>query len=123
MNGWFAVVMMVLLAAMSVAPMNLRNAARNPGIGGERPWRKLGLAVCGVVGVMFVAGLVWLDEHRSARSFAWYWIIILVLLLWLCGLAAYDLWYTRRVIARWRAGTGTLDGDSVSRGGPSGKSR
>lgn len=113
---------LLVLAVVALAPMNLRGPAGRRVIGGERPWRKLGLAICVVVAVMFVAGMMWLDEHRSVRSFAWYWIIILVLLLWLCGLAAYDLWYTRSVIARWRAGTGTLDGEALPRDGSSGKS-
>lgn len=63
---------------------------------GGRPWRKLGAAICVVVAVMFVAGVYLLDGKPPRHIFLAYWILILVLVMWLCGLALKDLLHTRR---------------------------
>ena len=79
-------------------------------IGGQRPWRRLGAAICFVVSIMFALGVLLVDIPDHPRSYAAYWAVIMLLVLWLCGLAIKDLRHTRDVVARWRAGKGTLDG-------------
>lgn len=68
-----------------------------------RPWRRLGAAVCVVVSIMFVLGIWFIDDLRSPRAFAAFWLVLSFLVLWLCGLAAKDILHTRRVVAKWRA--------------------
>jgi hypothetical protein len=63
-----------------------------------RPWRRLGAAICVVVAVMFVLGIYLLDGKPPPRVFLAYWILVLVLVFWLCGLAFKDLMHTRRLI-------------------------
>jgi hypothetical protein len=74
---------------------------------GDRPWRRVGAVLCLVVGVMFLAGVWWLDD-RVAREqpllFTVYWSLILLLLVWLCVLAFRDVMYTRRALAIWKEG-------------------
>jgi len=82
-------------------------------IGGDRPWRRLGAAICLVLAVMFVLGVYVLNDTGSLRGFAAYWLVMLVLVVWLCMLAIKDILYTRRVVAGWRAGKLGLDGSPV----------
>jgi hypothetical protein len=91
-------------------------------IGGERPWRRLGAGICLVLGVMFVLGLYILDGKTPPRTFLVYWLIIMAMLLWLCGLALRDIIHTRQVISAWRRGEANLDG-SPARGDVDGSSR
>lgn len=66
-------------------------------LGGERPWRRLGAAIVGFVSVIFFAGANFIDARRFPRSFAWFWLLVLVLVLWLCGLAVVDAVHTYRL--------------------------
>lgn len=77
-----------------------RRAVRD--LSGERPWRKLGAAIMLLLAVMFVLGIYVLDEHRSVWFYALYWLVMMVLVLWLCVLAVRDVVYTRQLIVRWR---------------------
>lgn len=48
---------------------------------------------------MFILGVCLLDERRGRTGFLLFWFVELVLLLWLCALAAKDVRYTRRLAA------------------------
>lgn len=98
----------VLIAFLYLRRRPLKHVANR--VGGDRPWRRLGAGICLLVGVMFAIGLAGLNPRTSPRSFTWYWIVVLLLILWLCGLAIKDLLYTRSVLSRWRAGLINLDG-------------
>ena len=65
----------------------------------DRPWRSVGAAICVVVAIMFVVGVAAVDIPQRPRAYAAYWLVILVLLLWLCCLAIKDVLYTRRLLA------------------------
>lgn len=84
-------------------------------IGGYRPWRRVGAAICLLIAVMYIVGISRLNAEASPRTFILYWITILLLVLWLCALALKDLLYTRATIARWRAGEADLDGTPIDR--------
>ena len=58
--------------------------------------RRLGLAVMGLVAVMFCLGLALLDPQAAPRSFLLFWLAVSILLLWLCWLAVSD------VLTTWR---------------------
>ena len=79
-------------------------------IGGDRPWRRLGAGICIVLAVMCVVGDIVLDTDARPGIFVVYWSIVLLLVLWLCGVAFRDLLYTRKILADWRAGRVALDG-------------
>ena len=78
-----------------------QRAAQSPSA--HRPWRALGAAICGLVGVMSFAGVLWIDWRNTPRVFLAFWATILVLLLWLCGLALLDLTRTRQQLRQARA--------------------
>jgi len=59
--------------------------------------RRLGLAVMGLVGVMFCLGLAFLDPQAAPRSFLLFWLVVSILLLWLCWLAVSDVLMTWRL--------------------------
>ncbi len=77
--------------------------------GGGRPWRRLGAAICVVVAVMFVLGIYLLDGKPPPRVFLAYWILVLVLVFWLCGLALKDIMHTRRSLSARMASRGSAD--------------
>jgi uncharacterized membrane protein len=77
-----------------------RRAVRD--LSGDRPWRKLGAVIMLLLAVMFVLGIYVLDEHRGVWFYALYWLIMMMLVLWLCVLAVRDVVYTRQLIIRWR---------------------
>jgi len=68
----------------------------------HRPWRRVGAAICLVVAVMFVLGVYLVDEPQHPRTYAAFWLVMMVLVVWLCGLALKDVLYTRQLIERWR---------------------
>ncbi|MEK6676154.1 MAG: hypothetical protein AABZ47_10930 [Planctomycetota bacterium] len=73
---------------------------------GHRPWRTVGAAICVVLVVMFVAGERVFDVPTATlhpRAFILFWLVMLVLVVWLCLLAVQDILYTRRLVAQWRA--------------------
>jgi hypothetical protein len=69
-------------------------------LGGHRPWRTLGAAICGLLAAAFFVGVNYLDARQSPGAYALFWILILLGVLWLCGLAFYDILYTRRQLRR-----------------------
>lgn len=75
----------------------------------ERPWRRIGAAICLLVSVMFVVGVYTVDTPDHPRVYAAFWAVIMGLVLWLCGLAIKDLRYTNRKIAEWRAQRAKLE--------------
>ena len=77
--------------------------ASAPSLGGARPRRRLGAAICFVLSIMFVLGAHLVDVPDHPRVYAAYWVVMLVLLLWLCMLALKDVRYTRRVLNNRRA--------------------
>ena len=82
----------------------------DPASRGEgRPWRRLGAAICVVVAVMFVLGIYLLDGKPPPRIFLAYWILVLVLVFWLCGLALKDILHTRRLLSAKTASRGLAD--------------
>jgi hypothetical protein len=68
----------------------------------DRPWRRVGAAICLIVSIMFVLGVYLVDIPDHPRVYAAFWVVILLLLFWACGLAIKDAWHTRRLLARWR---------------------
>lgn len=85
------------------APKRFALAERSA-LGGNRPWRRLGAVLCVLLSIMFVVGAHAIDVPDRWRSYAAFWILMLILLLWLCGLALRDLWHTRRLLADHRSG-------------------
>ncbi|MBI4716887.1 MAG: hypothetical protein HY763_03715 [Planctomycetes bacterium] len=69
---------------------------------GDRPWRRLGAGICLVLAVMFVLGVYVVDIPDRPRVYATYWLVMLLLVMWLCVLATKDIWYTRELILRRR---------------------
>ena len=99
---------LVLGFGVGFAIVYLRKPAMSDGssrqaFGGNRPWRELGAAVCLVLSIMFVAGVNLLDATSSPRLFMAYWLVMLVLVIWLCGLALKDIIHTRHAITTRRA--------------------
>lgn len=68
----------------------------------DRPWRRIGAAICLLVSVMFVLGIYLVDIPEHPRTYATFWLVIVVLVLWACGLAVKDVWYTHRIVQRRR---------------------
>lgn len=69
---------------------------------GHRPWRRVGAGICLVLAIMFVLGANLVDIPDRPRIYGAFWIVMLLLLLWLCGLAIKDLRYTRRLLLERR---------------------
>lgn len=110
----------VLAGGVGMALLYLRGpkaqqAAGRTAIGGYRPWRRLGAAICLLISIMFVAGLYALNRDTPGKVFFAYWLILALLLMWLCALAVKDMAYTRKVLAAYRAGKIKLSGEPVSR--------
>ena len=68
----------------------------------ERPWRRVGAAICLLVSVMFVVGVYVVDTPDHPRAYAGFWVVIMGLVLWLCVLAIKDVRYTQQKLARLR---------------------
>jgi len=68
----------------------------------ERPWRRLGAGISLVLAVMFTAGVYFLGDNRPPKVYAWYWSVIMVLVLWLFVLAVRDMSHTRAKILEKR---------------------
>ena len=64
----------------------------------DRPWRRIGAAICLLVSVMFVLGVYLVDIPEHPKTYATFWLVIMVLVFWACGLAVKDVWYTHRII-------------------------
>ncbi|HEY3245419.1 MAG TPA: hypothetical protein VGM03_18920 [Phycisphaerae bacterium] len=74
----------------------VRRAGAESAVAHRRPWRALGAALCGLLAVAFFIGVNYLDARQAPRAYLILWILILLGVLWLCGLALYDILYTRR---------------------------
>jgi phosphatidylglycerophosphate synthase len=99
--------LLILASGIAVGLTYFRAAAMKkrgaPGsVGGYRPWRKLGAAICLVLAVMFVGGVYLLEPKNSPKVFLTYWAIMLVLVVWLFALAFKDLLHTRRALLALR---------------------
>ncbi len=68
----------------------------------DRPWRRVGAAICLLLSIMFVVGLYAVDVPANPKAYAAFWLIIMLLVLWLCVLAVKDVLHTRRLINEWR---------------------
>lgn len=69
----------------------------------DRPWRRVGAAICLLVSVMFVLGVYLVDIPEHPRIYATFWLLIMVLVLWASGLAVKDVWYTHRMVKSRRS--------------------
>ena len=92
------------LAWFYVRKPSIPHDARARVLGGRRPWRRLGGAICLLLAVMFVLGVYVVDVPDNPRVYLAYWTVMMGLVLWLCVLATKDIFYTRRIIARRRDG-------------------
>ena len=77
--------------------------ARGAPISDERPWRRVGAAICLLISVMFVLGVYVVDIPDHPRTYAAFWAVLMGLLVWLCLLGLRDVRHTRMVIRRRRA--------------------
>lgn len=68
----------------------------------HRPWRRIGAAICLLVSVMFVLGVYIVDIPDNPKVYAAFWMVILALVFWACGLAIKDIGYTRKLLVRLR---------------------
>jgi len=98
--------LVVLLLGLGCGWFYLRGVPARDGLlgplAGERPWRKIGAAICTLVAVMFVLGVYLVDIPDHPRAYALYWTVILGLLVWLCVLAVKDVKYTLHLIRQRR---------------------
>ena len=62
-----------------------------------------------VVAVMFVLGICLLDGKPPPRVFLAYWLLVMVLVFWLCGLALKDILHTRRLFTSKLGARGSAD--------------
>ena len=77
--------------------------ARGGPIRDDRPWRRVGAAICLLVSVMFVLGVYLVDIPDHPRTYAAFWAVLMGLVVWLCFLGLRDLRHTREIIRRRRA--------------------
>ena len=113
----------VLVTGFTCAWFYLRRPAIRPAcpthpFAGERPWRRVGAAICLLLSVMFVVGVYAVDIPDRPVPYAVYWIIMLGLVVWLFALAVRDVMYTRELIQRWRRDIAKETNDA--RGGSAG---
>jgi len=71
----------------------------NPFLIQDRPWRRLGAAICAIVSVMFFVGVNLLDAKREPITYVVFWVVVFLLILWLCLLVGIDLLRTQRLRA------------------------
>ena len=84
------------------APRNGKPWGGNELLRGDRPWRRLGAAMVGFVGVMFFAGTNFLDAKASPRDYVLFWFVLLLLILWMCILALVDTFHTLKLRSQQR---------------------
>ena len=65
--------------------------------------RNFGMVIVVVVSTATVVGINALDPLTGPRQFGYYWLIVLLMVMWLCGLALADIRQTLRVHRQWRA--------------------
>ena len=64
--------------------------------------RSFGMVIVVVVSTATFVGINFLDPLSGPRQFGYYWLIVLFMVMWLCGLALADIRQTLRVHRRWR---------------------
>ncbi len=64
--------------------------------------RSFGIVLVVVVSTATFVGMNSLDPLSGPRQFGYYWLIVLLMVMWLCGLALADIRQTLRVHRRWR---------------------
>ena len=64
--------------------------------------RSFGMAIVVVVSTATFVGINFLDPLSGPRQFGYYWLIVLFMVMWLCGLALADIRQTLRVHRQWR---------------------
>ncbi len=64
--------------------------------------RSFGMVIVVVVSTATFVGMNSLDPLGGPRQFGYYWLIVLLMVMWLCGLALADIRQTLRVHRRWR---------------------
>lgn len=90
-------------AFLYLRPPSFAEADPKSGQFHDRPWRRVGAAICLLVSVMFVLGVYLVDIPENPKTYATFWLIIMMLVLWACGLAVKDVWYTHRVVKNRRS--------------------
>ena len=65
--------------------------------------RSFGMVMVVVVSTATFLGINVLDPISGPRQFGYYWLIVLFMVMWLCGLALADIRQTLCVRRRWRA--------------------
>ncbi len=64
--------------------------------------RSFGMVIVVVVSTATFVGINFLDPLTGPRQFGYYWLIVLLMVMWLCGLALADIRQTLRVHREWR---------------------
>ncbi len=64
--------------------------------------RSFGMVIVVVVSTATFVGINALDPLSGPRQFGYYWLIVLLMVMWLCGLALADIRQTLRVHRQWR---------------------
>ena len=64
--------------------------------------RSFGMVIVVVVSTATFLGINVLDPISGPRQFGYYWLIVLFMVMWLCGLALADIRQTLCVHRRWR---------------------
>lgn len=95
----------LMLAWVYVRKPNLDSNVRSLTDCGQRPWRRIGGAICLLLAIMFPVGAFVVDIPDHPRAYAAYWVLIMALVLWLGVLAIKDVLYTREMMKRLRSAT------------------
>ncbi len=64
--------------------------------------RSFGMVIVVVVSTATFVGINALDPLSGPRQFGYYWLIVLLMVMWLCGLALADIRQTLCLHRRWR---------------------
>lgn len=51
---------------------------------------------------MFILGVWLLDASKAPGLYLLYWLVMMVLVAWVCALAVKDVLHTRRLVSQWR---------------------
>ncbi len=64
--------------------------------------RSFGMVIVVVVSTATFVGINFLDPLSGPRQFGYYWLIVLLMVMWLCGLALADIRQTLCMHRQWR---------------------
>lgn len=98
--------LLILVGGATFAALYLRGLpirGESAGSLDDRPWRKLGAVIAVLLSIMFVVGVQFLGTGGGPGTYLAYWLVMLVLVIWLCVLAIRDVMFTRRWIEERRA--------------------